>query len=269
MRPMVAVCMFLALLTGRMMAQTPGACAAGDRPAFDIVSIKPSDSPVISWMRRTPDGLTMTAPLHIVIQFAFSLHDFQVTGGPGWLKTTNWEIHAKNDDPTELSQLNDSQRQAIYDKNMQQLQSMLMGRFHLQCHTTSREMPVYELVIAKRGAKLKESQAPAGQRGNILSNDRGVTAHTSGTAVGTGRLATVLAGPTGRVVIDKTGLAGSYDFTLDWVNDPPAGPQAQSDAPSGPTIYTAVEEQLGLKLVPARGQVPVLVVDGVEQPSQN
>jgi uncharacterized protein (TIGR03435 family) len=268
----VAVVLLSAVGTNWLAAQQPHSapCVTDNRPVFDVVSIKPLDQPAIGWMRRTQDGLTVTAPLRNLIQYAFGLHDFQISGGPSWIQTKTWEVHAKLDTPdTDSAQVSSSERQSQYDRNMQQLQSVLVERFGLRCHFTSKEMPVYDLVVAKGGAKLKDTQADPTKRGNVYPEINGLRSHASGMAVGTDRLAILLSGPTGRFVVDKTGLTGSYDFTLDWVNDAAPGAEPPSDPPSGPTIYTAVEEQLGLKLIPDKGQVPVLVIDAAELPSAN
>ena len=219
-------------------------------------------------MRRTQDGLTVTAPLRYLIQYAFNLHSFQVSGGPSWVESKNWEIHAKLDNPAANSaQISSSERQSEYERNMQQLQSALVQRFHLKCHFSVKEMPVYDLVVNKGGSKLQETQAEPTKRGNVYSDNRGLRSHASGMAVGTDRLAILLAGPTGRFVVDRTGLKGTYDFTLEWANDSTAAQEGTPETSSGPSIYTAVQEQLGLKLIPDKAQVPVLEIDSAELPS--
>ncbi len=266
-----AIALWTAALVPAVAQQTPTPepCTNDSRPAFDVVTIKPTERPDNAWMRRTPDGLTITDSLRRIIQYAYNLNGFQIIGGPAWISDANWEIHAKSDSPDpDFSQLNDSQRQALYDKHMQELQSMLIDRFQFHCHMTSKEMPVYELVVAKGGAKLRESAAEASKRGNISVQTRGLLMHASGTGVGVARLA-ILLRSTGRMVVDKTGLTGSYDFVLDWVNDSPANAQTAAEAPSGPSVFTAIEEQLGLRLQPAKGPVSVLVVDRVEIPTEN
>jgi uncharacterized protein (TIGR03435 family) len=156
---------------------------------------------------------------------------------------------------------------------MQELQSMFIDRFHFRCHMSSKEMPVYELVVAKSGSKLSPSTADASKRSNIGSNIHAGVGHTKASGVGTDRIAMLLTAPTGRMVIDKTGLTGVYDFTLDWTQDSnTAGAQptsATTDTPNGPTIFTAVEEQLGLHLQPAKAPVPVMVIDRIDQPAEN
>jgi uncharacterized protein (TIGR03435 family) len=133
---------------------------------------------------------------------------------------------------------------------------------------TTKELPVYELVLAKGGAKLKETTAEEAKRGSTNIEGRNHKSDGTFTGITTKALATTLSGETGRAVLDKTGLTGSYDFTLTWANDdqPTA---ADADTASGPTIFTALHEQLGLKLESSKGPVEVLVIDSVEKPGEN
>ncbi len=243
-------------------------CESGTRASFDVVSIKPSQtSSGSSSMRGSPDGVVITGSLRRMILSSFSLHDFQVTGGPDWVSTATWVVGAKDDTPDpDFSLLRRAELQALYDKRMQQLQTMLMDRFQLKCHMTAKDLPIYELVQAKAGAKLKPTTAEASKQNSSSSNGHGLQMHATATGVTAARIATLLTNEVDRLVVDKTGLTGSYDLTLDWEHDAPA---ASADALSGPTIFTALEEQLGLKLVPAKGPVPVLVIDAVERPGEN
>ena len=270
--PLSAILLLCAGTVTIARAQQPTAetCLSPHQSEFDVVSVKPLDVADTGRMRRTQDGITVSGTLRRLIQFAFSLNDFQVSGGPKWAETTSWEIQAKLDAPqADASQLSSADRQSQYERNMQQLQSALVERFHLKCHFEKKEMPVFDLVVAKDGPKLKETHAEPNQRGNVYPETKGLKSHAAGMAVGTDRIAILLSGPTGRFVEDKTGLTGSYDFSLDWVNDAPPSMQQSRDTPSGPSVYTAVEEQLGLRLVRNKGQVPVLVVDQAELPTQN
>jgi len=250
---------------------TPEECASGTHAAFDVVSVKPSQTPSTSTsMRSTPDGLVYTGTLQRLALIAFNVHDFQVTGGPGWFSTATWEIRAKSDAPDPpAAQLSDLQRHELWDKHMQELRSVLVERFQFRCHVGAKEMPVYELEVSKGGSKLTETKAERGNRGSMSTEGYGIVERASATGVGTDRIAIFLARPTGRLVVDKTGLTGSYDFTLSWMGDAPPGAETGNNAPTGPTIFTAVEEQLGLHLRPAKAQVPVMVIDRVEMPTEN
>jgi len=247
-------------------------CVAGARPSFDVSSVKPSQtSSNSSSMRSRPDGLTATGALKRLILNAYGLQDFQLSGGPDWVNTSTWEVAAKIDPPdTAPTKADMAAYDAWNERRMGRLQSLLADRFALKCHMTAKELPVYELIIAKSGSKLKETTAEEGKRGSMNVNGDSRKNQMVATGVDLKTLAKTLAGDVGRSVIDKTGLAGSYDLTLAWAADTMrAGQPADTDAASGPTLFTAVEEQLGLKLVAAKGPVDVLVIDGVEKPGEN
>ena len=169
------------------------------------------------------------------------------------------------------------------------LQALLADRFKLTVHRETRELPVYSLVIGKNGPILQETKpdpsappapGPAASRGGssiriskMSSGPATMTAlHTSASD-----LADSLSVQLGRTVLDKTGLTSRYDFTLKWTADDaqlplPSGsapPPSLTTDPSGPTLFTAVQEQLGLKLEPGKGPVEVVVIDHVERPSGN
>jgi len=147
------------------------------------------------------------------------------------------------------------------------LQSLLADRFKLSVHRETREESVYELLPLKSGSKLKAAVAPGPPR---LHNGRG---QLSGQSADTGMLARMLSGRLGRVVIDKTGLTGSYDFELTWMpapgeRDDGAIAGSISD-PEGPALFTGLQEQLGLHLRSAKGPVQHLVIDRVEKSDPN
>jgi uncharacterized protein (TIGR03435 family) len=249
-------------------AKAPDPCAADGRPSFDVVSVKPSESDSrSSSMRGTPDGVIITSSLRRMILSAFTLHDFQLSGGPDWVATSTWVLTAKNDAPDrDSSNMTQEERKAQFDKRMQELQAALMDRFQLKCHMTTKELPIYQLVQAKGGARLKETTAEQGKQGNTSINGRNGTMHAVATGITSERIATMLGNEVDRLVVDKTGLKGNYDVTMDWVHD---AQEPNADAASGPTVFTALEEQLGLKLEPVKGPVPLLVIDHIEKPAEN
>jgi uncharacterized protein (TIGR03435 family) len=256
----------LAIAAAQPVAADP--CAALDRPSFDVVSVKPTNGDShSSSTHSTSDGVVITSAMRHMILFAYNLHDFQLSGGPDWVETSTWEVRGKNDVPDPpWSKLSEAERKAFSDQLLLRVQSLLADRFHLKCHTITKELPVYELVVAKGGAKLKESTADEGKRNSTSVSGHNGQMHATAIGLTSERIATILGGEVDRIVLDKAGLTGSYDLTLDWAHDAPAG---STDAPTGPTIFTALEEQLGLKLVPAKGPVPVVVIDAVEKPSEN
>jgi len=186
----------------------------------------------------------MAADIKHLTAFAYSVRDVQVSGGPRWADTELFDIEAKATGPATTAELR------------LMVRSLLEDRFKLKMHRESKEEAVFDLVVGKKGPKLTPvDKAGLGiGLGKTQLNGRG--ANMSG-------LASVLSSRVGHQVIDRTDLAGFYNFTLTWTPDDAAATE------SGPSIFTALQEQLGLKLEPAKGTVEMLVIDGVERPSGN
>jgi uncharacterized protein (TIGR03435 family) len=202
-----------------------------------------------------------------MILYAYKLHDFQLSGGPNWLTTDTWEVTAKVDQPpANYDSLPNDARDALA---RQRLQAVLAQRFNLKCHYETRELPVYNLILAKGGSRLTPTPADAKNIGSLSSNGRNRARHIDGTGVSLPFITAVLSQPLGRIVIDKTGLTGLYTFSLSYTSDPGAASSANDDTATAPTIFTALEEQLGLKLESAKGPVPILVIDDIQKPSEN
>jgi uncharacterized protein (TIGR03435 family) len=152
---------------------------------------------------------------------------------------------------------------------------ILVERFGLKVHHETRTLPVYALVVAKGGPKMTASKPQPNDPDGMPGNP-GVLNTSLGRETGRGALIEFLAedlsDALGRKVVDKTGLTGRYDFTLTWAPDDDAaamGSSASSGAPQGPSLFTAVQEQLGLKLEPVKAPVDVVVIDHLEKPSEN
>jgi len=249
-------------------AEADDPCSAQSRPTFEVATIKPSDkSAGGSSMHRRSDSFVSSSVLRQLILFSYDLRDFQLTGGPDWVSTQVWEISARVDppdpDPVTLDEVG---RKALIDTERHRLQSLMADRFKFKCHMTTKELPIYELVPAKGGVKLTPTAAVPEKQGSMSSNGNDRSEKLVATGILLSDLVRYLSSDVGRNVVDKTGLTGSYDMTMTWV--PAMASAADSDA-SGATIFTALEEQLGLKLVPAKGPVKVLVIDSVEKPSEN
>lgn len=235
---------------------------------FDVASIKPSDpsshgmsvgiSPSGSF-RAT--GVTLMS----LIQQAYDVRGFQVSGGPGWITTDRYDIITKNENagPTEadLIRMNDSQRNEFRDTMMKRLRALIEDRYQLKTHRETKEMQVYGLMVAKGGPKLQTMQP--GGRDSSLSVSHGNEANMHVTAKGLpmANLVKYLSDQSGRQVIDETGLTGKYDFQLVFAPD--------LGEIEGPSLFTALQEQLGLKLESKKGPVEVIVIDGAEKPSEN
>jgi uncharacterized protein (TIGR03435 family) len=231
---------------------------------YDIVSIKLSDTDTAensSWgINLHEDHMTATnAPLMNLIEFAFDTKEDLIFGLSGPITSLHFDIQAKvlpqGDGPP--PKLTSSQLRAM-------IIPLLEDRFHLKVHLQPKELPVYDLVVLKGGPKIKLSQEEnQGGGWDTKRSDNEVT--LSAKTISMPDLATALADPVHRDVIDKTGLKGVSDITLKWT------PDEAADSATGPTvsIFTAVEEQLGLKLQSSKGPVETLVIDRVEMPSKN
>jgi bla regulator protein blaR1 len=252
-----------------------------DIPKFDVVSIKPNKSGEMRIMMRfTPDGLSMEGVTpQLMLTQAFSVEDDRVVGAPAWVKSDRFDIQAKVA-PEDAPQLDKLKR----EHRMEMLEPLLEDRFNLKFHHETRDMPVYMLVLAKGGPKLKQAE-PDGGGGQRMPGMRMSIGNLEAKGAPIDMLTHVLSGQVGRTVIDKTGLTGRYDFSLHFTpqNMPPQmgpgpgpgpdGSRAGADvAPpdgSGPDIFTAIQEQLGLKLVAEKGPVDVIVIDHIDKPSEN
>jgi uncharacterized protein (TIGR03435 family) len=181
-----------------------------------------------------------------------------IPGLPGWANSERFDVDAKADDETAAAMQN-LPRTEQWEQMQTMLQQALADRFKLRAHNEAREGPIYELVAAKGGFKLKEALASEHSRGNLWGHDH-IQVRTGPISGLVFALSDVLS----RNVVDKTGLSGNYDIDLKWTPD-----DQQGTPDAGPTLFTALEEQLGLKLVPAKGPVDTFVVDHVERPTEN
>ncbi|MGP0074893.1 MAG: M56 and DUF3738 domain-containing protein [Bryobacteraceae bacterium] len=276
---------------GRAQTQSD-ASPATPLPQFEVASIKPA-APDQRGMFIRPGangGLNITnMPLREIMILAWRVEPFQITGGPPWIESARYDISTKPEQKPERDQL------------LLMLQSLLEDRFQLKIHHETKELPIYALVLAnkdgKLGPQLTESKEGScttfdpskpppppdpgkpptlGCGGMMMGIDR-----VNGAAVPVAQLAPVLSRMLERTVIDKTGLTGKYDIKAQWTPDqsqlqamappgglPPGMPPPQFD-PNGPSIFTALQEQLGLKLESQKGPVDVIVIDHVEKPSEN
>jgi uncharacterized protein (TIGR03435 family) len=246
---------------------------------FEVASIKPHPpGENSSSTNLVSGGVNATnVTLRQLIVRSYDIQDFQLLGGPAWINDDRWDIMARTPDfvmPQDPNSLTDQQRKTIQAQMQERLRNLLTDRFGLAVRRETKEQPIYALVVAKNGPKLKATKEKGGNNGTNtnMSNGRGTAIFT---AVTTGVLSQQLARRTGRPVLDKTGLTGKYDFKLEWtaeVGQPGAvdgGPGANASEPAGPTIFTAVQEQLGLRLESQKGLVEVIVIERVEKPSEN
>ena len=243
-------------------------------PAFAVVSVKENKSHAsFGHAIFSEEGVSVeNMPLLNVIRMAYNMInsvDTEFIGVPGWAKTDRFDIEAKVDaaDLDRLHKLTRAERQVM-------LQRLLADRFGLKAHADQREQPVYLLVVAKKGPKISKVaeidpaviKGPAEGAALPRLTDREIDAK----AVWMSSLAMMLTQVVHRPVLDRTGLVGNYDVALKWTPDlvGDAG-LSKVGSDTGPSLFTAVQEQLGLKLQPAKQNVDVLVIDHVEMPSAN
>jgi uncharacterized protein (TIGR03435 family) len=281
--------------TAQSGAQTPAPTPA-PAPAFDVASVKPDKTGGMGVRIMFQPGGRFTADnitLKFLIRLAYDVQDFQISGGPPWLNSDRYDIEAKAEGPpeSEMRNMTEEQRQADMKRRRLMIQALLADRFKLTLHKESKEAPIYALVVAKNGPKMKELPPEPPPAPNADPKDppdkpdpkhmgRGGMRMGRGELTGSGVklsfLAEALSNPLGRTVIDKTGLKGDYDFELKWTPDEsqgagfkPPGDAPPPPDPNGPSIFTAIQEQLGLKLESQKGPVDLLVIDHAEKASEN
>jgi uncharacterized protein (TIGR03435 family) len=239
-------------------------------PIFDVASVHLS--------APAPDGhhhiwndiheshfRTGNLSIRDLIQYACNLPKSQIVGGPGWLDSAMYAIDAKSSPEV------DARLKAMQDGDAAQQKrlmvwALLKDRFSLATHEEMRVLPVYNLVLAKGGAKFQ----PSRYSGTTIDAGRS-RIHVQGSDDTIGLLARELAQSQGRVVVNKTGLTGRYDLTLRWTPDDVSAPllNGEPDPAAPPGLFTAIQDQLGLKLESGKGPVPVLVIDHIDPPSAN
>lgn len=248
------------------VAQTPfipqTASATSPAPSFDVAAIHPHDpAPHERSHIFNSNGrfTTVNVDLKAIIQWAWDLPESRIVGGPSWLGSARWDIEAKADNALDAQK--NYNATAAREQKRRMVQTLLAERFHIAVHKETRKLPIYELVVVKGGARFLGTKAD-GNKSDRWNGRIELQGGDNTVAVLAEQLAEVL----GRVVVDKTGITGRYKIALAWTPDDRAGP---ASADSGPSIFTALEEQLGLKLESAKGPVEVLVIDHVEMPSAN
>jgi uncharacterized protein (TIGR03435 family) len=229
-------------------------------PAFDAASIKAAQPGARGYSIRPLPGRVSAenVTLKLLIAEAYAVHDFQVSGGPKWIDADRYDVEAKasGDAPPARKQLR------------AMLQSLLADRFGLTVRHETREMPVYFLEAAKGGPRVQTPKRPGAPVGFRIFQRRQITAENAPLE----NLTEALTWLVGKPVLDRTGLQGSFDYQLDWSPD---DLQLQSlEAPAqydgnAPSLGTALQRQMGLKLVPQTGPVDLIAVEHAERPSAN
>jgi len=251
-------------IVGFLLAASIG--CSQTQPKFEVASIKPSNS---ADRRLTfniqPGGRFTVANCTVkrLIQQAYGIKDFQISGGPNWIGSDLFDISAKPEIVT-----------TSFDQIKLMLQALLAERFQLVMRSDTKEMPIYALVVDKNGPKLNES-TESGPGVNRIRRGLLADQHAS-----ISTLASQLSEFLGRNVVDKTALKGSYDVKLEWVPDEnqvamfqamgvPEGFGAPQADWQGPSLFAALQEQLGLKLESQKGPVEIFTIERVQRPSEN
>jgi uncharacterized protein (TIGR03435 family) len=242
----------LAVLAVSLLGQAPPRQTGS---AFEVASVKAntSGSAGASWAGRGSQLIIQNYLLRDIILGAFGLRSYQLGGGPDWVGTARFDIVGRAPDGV--------------PRNIAMLRTLLTDRFQLKTHTETRQLPVYRLVLARDdrrfGPKLRTSTldcAATRCTASVLSG----RIQTNGYSMA--QLAQLLTSNVDRAVIDRTGLTGVYDLELAWTPDDGTADVVTRDAPG---LFTAIVEQLALKLEPAVGPVDVLVIDGIERPTED
>jgi len=239
-------------------AVVPPAAQAAATPQYEyaVATVKPDKTEgVQSYWRNTADGFTAISGPIAFIMSAYEIRMPQlIVGLPAWASSDAFEVVAKMD-PDTIAALAKLPQQEQWQQKDKMLQALLADRFALKVHRATKELPIYALTVVD-GGKLKKSASDSGGSTTYVGK---FTAH----AMSIDTLAFNLSNTVGRMVVNQTGLEGRYDFTLEWA---PEGADASDPRPS---IFTALEEQMGLKLKPAQGPVDAIVVDAIQRPSEN
>jgi uncharacterized protein (TIGR03435 family) len=238
-------------------AQADDATLSG--AVYDVATFRPYVPGSTTSYSPLPNGgfIAKGTTLKNFICGAYEKLDFQCLGGPGWLDSDRYDVEAKPDSTVadQLQKLDWKQRRPVQN---QMDQALLADRLKLKVHFETKEMPIFALVIAKSGPKMTEAK----DTGSYSYSVGGGKMEAWGVSMDA--LARQLSQEVGHIVQDQTGLNGSYKFTLHYSDGVNSSPDS-----SAPSIFTALQEQLGLKLEPAKGPVEVLVIDHVERPSEN
>ena len=236
---------------------------------FDVVTIKPSAPASEDAGMSLRDGTLRVnhLPLKSVITSAYGVREDLISGLPTWADTARFDIVAKVLDPdvAAFNHMSRTERRAI-------VAALLADRFALKVHTLQKTLPLYELVLAKGGPRFHEHRpaTPAGETPSAQGQFKVGNGELTGSDASVFLLLSFLAETLERTVIDRTGLTGRYDYHLTWTPDNATPDNATpANDHAAPSLFTALQEELGLRLNPGKGPVETLVVDHIERPQEN
>lgn len=268
-------------------ASTPPPAANGaPLPSFEVASIKLDTSGVPQRLFQFPSVgrfHTINMPAKDIIQFAYNIKPAQLDGAPPWTSSQAWVIDAKVDDAM-MPDFQKLPRQQQIDQMRLMLRSLLADRFRLVLDHQTKDAPIYALVVAKGGPKLTPTawkgtpgqppppDTPRESFPHLLMGPNGISAVNQPMA-GLADVLALVPDLSGRTVVDQTGITGNYDFELKFtVNIGPKGAPTGDDAAttdSGLSVFTALQDQLGLRLESTRGPVDMYTIEHIEQPAEN
>ena len=261
----MAWCIVLALCGDMLLAQVPTAppkLATHVDPVFEVATIKPSrPEERLAMLVKGHQFITIASSLYDLITFAYGLHARQITDGPAWLETEKYDVTAQ---PGSEVQPNGQPLRVM-------IQKLLAERFRLTFHRDKKELSVFTIAVGKAGIKIAQSSDPNGTPGVGFRGPGAMTVKSATISDFAGFMQGYVMD---RPVVDQTHLAGKYDFRLNWT---PNESQFEGRAlfepaqqtGDGADLFTAIQEQLGLKLESAKVPVEVLVIDRIEKPSEN
>jgi uncharacterized protein (TIGR03435 family) len=261
----------LFLFAVTLQAQNP---PPPETPSFEVAAIKPNNTGSGNSSSNGGSGLftAENVTLKSIMQYqAYDIPQSRILGGPKWIDSAHFDIRAKMDAETvaRLDKLSSLERRAQDQAIFQQL---LADRFHLKVHWETRLLPVYALVPVKSGIKLTPADPKQGSGTSSNGDGSGIKFKVTGQTLAefAQSLTSDAQQDLGRSVVDKTGIQGKYDYVLNWTHDSARDSNASSGATeTGPSLFTAIQEQLGLKLESTKGPVQVLVIDQAELPTDN
>jgi uncharacterized protein (TIGR03435 family) len=239
---------------------------------FDVASIRPSAPVGMSYSTNINSGegtlRTKNTTLFDLILFALKAQPYQVSGGPGWVRDLRFDISAKSlDEEKRPKAVTKAEKDAEDERFRARVRNLLADRFQLKLSEQEKDLPVYAMTVEKTGHKLKPSTA---EDGNVNGNRTGDKGSLVATGIETESIAEVLGGIVDKPVIDQTGLEGRFDFELKYTLDLGAGGNADAaGANDSASLFTAVREQLGLRLTGKRGPVRTWGVVRAERPGEN
>jgi uncharacterized protein (TIGR03435 family) len=261
-----AIALATPLLIGVIQAQELGTLK------YEVASIRPAD-PNERSVRLGPGpggGFQATnVSLRQLITFAYGIREFQLSGGPGWIGSERYNVVTKVENaepPPDPKTVTVSRIESFIGKHRERMRNLLEERFQLVVRRETKELPVYALLVTKGGHKMTAVEEGQGRPPNLRRN-RGIL---TGQAVTMELVKGAFSELLGRPVVDETGLTGAFDFKLEWAPEaPPPADNKQAPLPEGESIFTAMQEQLGLRVASKKGPVETIVIERVEKPSEN